>query len=149
MLQVVRAETDHEATGQPTAPVAREHASVDELGFSCQVHFVNLPWRGLTRVARVSRRGAAKHGVWNWKKGRAQAIWINRAFAHLARWMMGWKDEDHLSCAVFNLLIALEQEATMPGRNMKLHEDHVRPAPVSDVWEPQEDWISFEMANAE
>jgi hypothetical protein len=128
--------------------VSEEYASVDEAGFSNQVHFVNLPWRGLTRVARVSRRGCARHGVWNWKRGRPQTLWVNRALAHLARWLMGWKDEDHLSCAVFNLLVALEQECTRPDRNMKLHEDGVHPLPVSDVWEHQDDWITDEMANA-
>lgn len=73
-----------------------------------------LPWRGIWQVAKHCEEGAKKYGERNWEKGIPQHSFIDSAFRHLAKYVMGWRDEPHLRAAAWNLLCALEQEDTHP-----------------------------------
>lgn len=66
---------------------------------------------GLARLARWYELGAKKYKDRNWEKGMPFSRYIDSAFRHLVKFMMGMDDEDHLIAAVWNLLcIAHHQE---------------------------------------
>lgn len=63
-----------------------------------------LPWLALIRVSKHYEKGAEKYGEHNWEKGIASSSFLDSAFRHLAKYADGWRDEDHLSAAAFNVL---------------------------------------------
>lgn len=50
----------------------------------------------------------------NWEKGLPMHSMIDSAFRHLAKYVDGWDDEDHLCAAATNLLMALWMEEKRP-----------------------------------
>ena len=50
----------------------------------------------------------------NWEKGLPMHTMIDSALRHLAKYVDGWSDEDHLCAAATNLLMALWTEEHMP-----------------------------------
>lgn len=57
----------------------------------------------LMRLGRQFALGAGKYGERNWEKGMPFSVFCASAMRHLLKYMMGWRDEDHLAAAVFNL----------------------------------------------
>ncbi len=68
-----------------------------------------LPWNAIWSVAKHCENGAKKYGERNIDKGAPQHSLIDSAFRHLAKYTMGWDDEEHLRAAAWNILWALEQ----------------------------------------
>ena len=84
-----------------------------------------LPWLALIRVSKHYEKGAEKYGEHNWEKGIASSSFLDSAFRHLAKYADGWRDEDHLSAAAFNVLGLIYNEEkkrddllNVPGQTM-------------------------------
>ena len=68
-----------------------------------EIHYDLLPIECLKRVAYHYTKGAEKYSKDNWKKGVPTERWIEGAWRHWAKYLLGMKDEDHLSALVFNV----------------------------------------------
>jgi hypothetical protein len=68
----------------------------------------------LHRLAGVYERGAEKYEDRNWEKGIKASRCLSSALRHIAQYMMGMKDEDHLAQAAWNLFAVMHFEQTMP-----------------------------------
>lgn len=73
-----------------------------------------LPWYGIMEVSKHCEEGALKYGEHNVDKGIPLHSLLDSAARHLAKYMVGMNDEDHLRAACWNLLWALNQRETHP-----------------------------------
>lgn len=73
-----------------------------------------LPWYGIMEVSKHCEEGALKYGEHNVDKGIPLHSLLDSASRHLAKYMVGMDDEDHLRAACWNLLWALNQRTTHP-----------------------------------
>lgn len=73
-----------------------------------------LPWCAVLRVARHFEAGAVKYGDRNWERGIPLSSFMDSAARHIAKYMDGQTDEDHLCAAAWNLLCALWTEEKHP-----------------------------------
>lgn len=62
-----------------------------------------LPMCVLLRLARHYENGCIKYGARNWEKGIPCHSFADSAMRHLVKYMDGWRDEDHLIAAIWNL----------------------------------------------
>ena len=76
-----------------------------------------LPWHGVMEVSRHCEEGAKKYGENNVDKGIPMHSLADSAMRHMAKFIAGHKDEDHLRAAAWNILWALEFRETMPELN--------------------------------
>ena len=93
----------------------REYAN----GFVRDMHegkgrFDLLPWYAIWEFAKHSEAGAIKYGERNIDLGCPQSSLIDSAIRHLAKYLMGWDDEDHLRAALWNIGWAVQQDVIMP-----------------------------------
>lgn len=63
-----------------------------------------LPMCVLLRLGRHYEEGAKKYGDRNWEKGIPAHSFADSALRHMFKYMDGWKDEDHLIAAIWNLM---------------------------------------------
>ena len=75
---------------------------------------LSMPWAALLRVSRHYENGAKKYGRYNYLKGIPVSSFIDSAMRHLAKYVAGYDDEDHLSAAAFNVLGAIQMEEHCP-----------------------------------
>lgn len=73
-----------------------------------------LPWYGIMEVSKHCEEGAEKFGEHNVDKGIPLHSLCDSAARHLAKFIAGEMDEDHLRAAAWNLLWALNQRTTHP-----------------------------------
>lgn len=73
-----------------------------------------LPWYGIMEVSKHCEEGAEKYGEHNVDKGIPLHSLCDSAARHLAKFIAGETDEDHLRAACWNLLWALNQCKTHP-----------------------------------
>lgn len=73
-----------------------------------------LPWYGIMEVSKHCEEGAEKYGEHNVDKGIPLHSLCDSAARHLAKFICGEIDEDHLRAACWNLLWALQQRKTHP-----------------------------------
>ena len=73
-----------------------------------------LPWYGIMEVSKHCEEGALKYGEHNVDKGIPLHSLLDSAARHLAKYMVGMDDEDHLRASCWNLLWALNQRETHP-----------------------------------
>lgn len=76
-----------------------------------------LPWYGIISVSQLCEEGAVKYGERNVDKGIPLHSLLDSGARHLAKYIMGEDDEDHLRAACWNLLWALQQRTTHPELN--------------------------------
>lgn len=57
----------------------------------------------LFRLAKLYERGAVKYDVRNWEKGQPLSVFLDSAMRHLQKHLMGYRDEDHLAAAAWNV----------------------------------------------
>ena len=76
-----------------------------------------LPWYGIISVSQLCEEGAIKYGERNVDRGIPLHSLLDSASRHLAKYIMGEDDEDHLRAACWNLLWALQQRTTHPELN--------------------------------
>lgn len=73
-----------------------------------------LPWYAILEVSKHCENGAIKYGEHNVDKGLPEHSLIDSGSRHLAKYIAGERDEDHLLAAVWNLMWALQQRKTHP-----------------------------------
>lgn len=73
-----------------------------------------LPWYGIMEVSKHCEEGAEKYGEHNVDKEISLHSLCDSAARHLAKFIAGEMDEDHLRAATWNLLWALNQRTTHP-----------------------------------
>ena len=73
-----------------------------------------LPMCALIRLSRHYERGTAAHGERNWEKGIPMHSFMDSALRHIAKYMDGQTDEDHLCAAAWNILGAMWTEEKHP-----------------------------------
>ena len=73
-----------------------------------------LPWYGIIEVSKHCEEGADKYGEHNVDRGIPLHSLCDSAARHLAKFIAGEIDEDHLRAAAWNLLWALNQRKTHP-----------------------------------
>ena len=64
----------------------------------------------LRRVGALYTKGAKHYSTNNWRKGQPISSTIGSLQRHLAKYIMGMDDEDHLSAVVFNALSLLNAD---------------------------------------
>lgn len=73
-----------------------------------------LPWGALLRVSKHMEDALTHYPERNWEKGLPMHSMMDSAFRHMAKYMEGRTDEDHLAAAATNLLMALWTEENNP-----------------------------------
>ena len=73
-----------------------------------------LPWAAIMEVSRHCEAGAKKYGEHNVDRGIPTSSLCDSAARHLAKYLDGWTDENHLLAAAWNLLWAIQMVAKMP-----------------------------------
>jgi hypothetical protein len=70
--------------------------------------------QGLLRLSRLYEAGALKYSGRNWEKGMNISRYVDAAFRHLTKYMMGCDDEDHLAAVAFNVFAIMHHESELP-----------------------------------
>lgn len=73
-----------------------------------------LAWNAQLRVSRLYQKGAIRYKPHNWEAGIPVSDFIDSALRHIAKYLCGCDDEDHLAAAHFNIDGAMEMEQTHP-----------------------------------
>lgn len=73
-----------------------------------------LPFCAIMRIAKHMEKSLEVYPQDNWKKGLPMHSMLDSAMRHLAKYMDGWDDEDHLCAAATNLLMAMWMEEKKP-----------------------------------
>lgn len=73
-----------------------------------------IPWCAILRASRHMENSLANYPERNWEKGLPMHSMIDSAMRHLAKYLDGQRDEDHLCAAAVNLLMAMWTEEKMP-----------------------------------
>lgn len=74
-----------------------------------------LPWCALLRISKHMENANVHYPERNWEEGLPMHSMLDSAMRHLAKYMDGWADEDHLAAAATNLLMALWTEEKKPN----------------------------------
>lgn len=64
----------------------------------------------LMRLAKLYERGAVKYASRNWEKGQPLSETLDCAMRHIQKHMMGYRDEDHLAAAAWNVFAVMHYE---------------------------------------
>lgn len=73
-----------------------------------------LPWNAIIEVSKHCQKGAEHYGEHNVDKGIPLSSLCDSGARHLAKFMDGWTDEDHLLAAAWNILWAVQMRAKKP-----------------------------------
>lgn len=73
-----------------------------------------LPWCAIMRIAKHMEGSLKVYKPRDWEKGLPIHSTIDSALRHLAKYMDGQTDEDHLCAAATNLLMAMWLEEKKP-----------------------------------
>lgn len=73
-----------------------------------------LPWAAIIEVSRHCEAGAQKYGEHNVDRGIPTSSLCDSAARHLAKYMDGQVDEDHLLASAWNLLWAIQMRIKNP-----------------------------------
>lgn len=69
-----------------------------------------LPWSAIMELSKHCEAGALKYGERNVDLGCPQHSLIDSCLRHVAKYLEGWNDENHLLAAFWNLAWAVQQE---------------------------------------
>ena len=73
-----------------------------------------LPWAAIMEVSKHCEDGAKKYGEHNVDRGIPTSSLCDSGMRHLAKYLDGWTDENHLVAAAWNLLWAIEMVQKHP-----------------------------------
>ena len=76
-----------------------------------------LPWNGIIELSKHCENGAIKYGENNIDRGIPFSSLLDSGARHLAKFIAGEEDENHLVAACWNLMWALEFSVTKPELN--------------------------------
>lgn len=79
----------------------------------------------LKRLAVIYEKGSYKYSDRNWEKGTNYGRFISSALRHITQYIMGWRDEDHLAQAAWNLFAIMHLEKTHPEFDNMPHYEEV------------------------
>lgn len=74
-----------------------------------------LPWAAIMEVSKHCEKGAAKYGEHNVDRGIPLHSFLDSAARHLAKFVDGWTDEDHLTAVAWNILWAMQTRMKHPN----------------------------------
>lgn len=69
-----------------------------------------LPWSAIIELSKHCQRGAEHYGERNIDKGAPISCLLDSGLRHLAKYMEGYLDEDHLLAALWNIAWAVQFE---------------------------------------
>ena len=69
-----------------------------------------IPPHSLKRLADILEKGALKYSDRNWEKGMPLTRYVDSCMRHLLQYVEGWRDEDHLGQAFWNLMACVHTE---------------------------------------
>lgn len=99
-----------------------------------------LPLAMIRRLAGVYERGANIYAARNWEKGMPMSRCMDSGIRHAMQYLEGYRDEDHLSQAIFNFAAVIEyDERIKQGRLPKELNDLPTPiegSPPTNAPEP-------------
>lgn len=82
-----------------------------------------LPWDAIIELSKHCERGALKYGERNIDLGCPQHSLLDSAMRHLAKYVDGETDEDHLLAGFWNIAWAVHQELKRPDMlNLPRHQ---------------------------
>lgn len=64
----------------------------------------------LRRLAILTEAGAQKYDDRNWEKGQPMSVFLDCAKRHLEKHHAGYRDEDHLAAAAWNVFAMMHHE---------------------------------------
>lgn len=108
---------------------------------------LSLPMAALLRLSLLYEEGAKKYGRFNYLKGIPLSSFLDSAERHLAKYIAGWDDEDHLAAAAFNILGALQMEEEYPEmcdlewRKGKKEFHYPKSEIKKNFWDEQPNWV--------
>ena len=73
-----------------------------------------IPWEAVLMLSHHCEEGAKIYGEHSAENGLKQSSFCDSGMRHLAKYMAGWTDENHLLAACWNLMMALQQTKTHP-----------------------------------
>jgi len=73
-----------------------------------------LPWQAIIELSKHCENGAKHYGERNIDKGIPISNLMSSTFRHMAQYMEGAKNEDHLRAALWNIAWAMQFEVTKP-----------------------------------
>lgn len=73
-----------------------------------------LPWAAIIELSKHCEAGALKYGERNVDKGIPQHSLVDSGMRHLAKYILGATDENHLVAALWNIAWAVRQEVEKP-----------------------------------
>ena len=73
-----------------------------------------LPWQAIMELSKHCEQGAIKYNERNVDKGIPISSLMDSAFRHMAKYMEGMTDENHLIAAMWNLAWAVQFDTTKP-----------------------------------
>ncbi len=73
-----------------------------------------IPWNVIIRLSKHYEKGCIKYGEHNWEKGIPAHSFADSALRHMAKYMDGQNDEDHLIAAIWNLVCLAWNEEKRP-----------------------------------
>ncbi len=73
-----------------------------------------LAWNAMLRSSRHYQHGAIRYKPHNWEAGIPVSAFLDSCLRHIAKYLCGRDDEDHLAAAFFNISGAMEMEQTHP-----------------------------------
>ena len=112
-LEMRFGEYKYTSDGMKEKPVTQfETGAVRDTGGKGRMDLI--PWCAIIRVSRHMEDALTHYPERNWEKGLPMHSMIDSAMRHLAKYMDGQNDEDHLCAAATNLLMATWTEAKMP-----------------------------------
>lgn len=97
-----------------------------------------LPMAALIRISKHMENAITHYPERNWEKGMPMHTMLDSALRHIAKYMDGWTDEDHLCAAATNLLMALWTEEKHP----EMQDIPTRPE-FTDIEEPSDDTCQY------
>lgn len=65
----------------------------------------------LDRLSKHYEAGAKKYAARNWELGQPSSQYMRSAMRHIIKWMMGYRDEDHLAAIIWNISGIIHNEA--------------------------------------
>lgn len=73
-----------------------------------------LAWNAMLRGSRHYQYGSIRYKPHNWEAGIPVSAFLDSCLRHIAKYLCGCDDEDHLAAAFFNISGAMEMEQTHP-----------------------------------
>jgi len=70
-----------------------------------------LPFRAIIAIAQVFEKGAKKYGANNWRQGIPLSRYADSGLRHVAKYLRGDRDEDHLSQGIWNFVCLSETQS--------------------------------------